>query len=374
MGFLGLSHGVFRNLDGIKLVKYLESLGPIFIKFGQLLSTRTDILDESMAKELQSLTDDCIPFDVSLYKQIVESELGDSIENLFDDFDEVPLAAASLAQVHSAKLKDGQEIVIKTLRPGIEKKVKRNLRLMKAAAKFLTYTYSESKRLRPLEVVRDYEKTILRELDLKLEAANTNLTRKNFFQAEELYIPEVFWDMTTSKVMVLEKIDGIPCTDIEQIEKYGINKERLAENGGVVQINFASYFIDQDSKDTKAPIDADVAKYISDNNLDPNDYESYDEYRKEQYDKRFLYVGTERVVDHIDHVVNLVGIDHVGFGSDFDGVGYTLPADLKGPEGFPIVIYHLLKQSNWLKKRGQDYIFFMFQQLKKPNFLETTFL
>ena len=188
MGFLGLSHGVFRNLDGIKLVKYLESLGPIFIKFGQLLSTRTDILDESMAKELQSLTDDCIPFDVSLYKQIVESELGDSIENLFDDFDEVPLAAASLAQVHSAKLKDGQEIVIKTLRPGIEKKVKRNLRLMKAAAKFLTYTYSESKRLRPLEVVRDYEKTILRELDLKLEAANTNLTRKNFFHAEELYL------------------------------------------------------------------------------------------------------------------------------------------------------------------------------------------
>ena len=237
MGFLGLSHGVFRNLDGIKLVKYLESLGPIFIKFGQLLSTRTDILDESMAKELQSLTDDCIPFDVSLYKQIVESELGDSIENLFDDFDEVPLAAASLAQVHSAKLKDGQEIVIKTLRPGIEKKVKRNLRLMKAAAKFLTYTYSESKRLRPLEVVRDYEKTILRELDLKLEAANTNLTRKNFFQAEELYIPEVFWDMTTSKLMVLEKIDGIPCTDIEQIEKYGINKERLAENGVMIFLN-----------------------------------------------------------------------------------------------------------------------------------------
>ena len=237
MSSLGLKHGIYRNLNGQKLVKYLESLGPIFIKFGQLLSTRTDILDESMAKELQSLTDDCMPFDVNVYKQIVEKELGDSIANLFDDFDETPLAAASLAQVHSAKLKNGKEVVIKTLRPGIEKKVKRNLRLMKAAAKFLTYAYSESQRLRPLEVVRDYEKTILRELDLKLEAANTNLTRKNFFEAEELYIPEVFWDMTTSKVMVLEKIDGIPCTDIKQIEEHGINKKRLAENGVMIFLN-----------------------------------------------------------------------------------------------------------------------------------------
>ena len=120
--------------------------------------------------------------------------------------------------------------------------------------------------------------------------------------------------------------------------------KRLAENGGVVQINFASYFVDQASKDTKAPIDADVAKYIKDNNLDPTDYASYDEYRREQYDKRFLYVSSEKVADHIDHVVNLVGIDHVGFGSDFDGVGYRLPTDLKGPEGFPMVIFHLLKR------------------------------
>ena len=237
MAALGLNHGIYRNLTGKKLVKYLESLGPIFIKFGQLLSTRTDILDEAMARELQNLTDNCKPFEVSILKKIVERELGDSIENLFDEFDETPLAAASLAQVHSAKLKNGKEIVIKTLRPDIEKRVKRNLRLLKAAAKFSTYIYSESDRLKPLEVVRDYEKTILRELDLKLEAANTNLTRKNFFEAEELYIPEVFWEMTTSKVMVLERIDGIPCTDIEQIEKHGINKKRLAENGVMIFLN-----------------------------------------------------------------------------------------------------------------------------------------
>ena len=120
--------------------------------------------------------------------------------------------------------------------------------------------------------------------------------------------------------------------------------KRLAENGGVIQINFASYFVDQDSKDSKGPVDADVSKYVADNNIDPQDYAAYDAYKKEQYDKRFLYVDAARVVDHIDHVVDLVGIDHVGFGSDFDGVGYTLPTDLKGPEGFPIIIYHLLKR------------------------------
>ena len=139
--------------------------------------------------------------------------------------------------MHLAKLKDGKHIVVKVLRPGIEKEVKKNLRLLKAAAKFCTYVYSESHRLRPVEVVKDYESTILRELDLKLEAANTNLTRKNFSNSEELYIPEVFLDMTTSRVMVLEEIDGIPCTDIEQIEKFGINKKRLAENGVMIFLN-----------------------------------------------------------------------------------------------------------------------------------------
>ena len=237
MALLGARFGMFSKPDGKKLAKYLESLGPIFIKFGQLLSTRTDILDIDTAKDLQGLTDSCKPFSVSKLREIVEKELEDSIENLFDDFNDVPLAAASLAQVHSAKLKDGTRIVVKVLRPDIEKEVKKNLRLLRAAAKFCTYVYSESYRLRPLEVVRDYESTILRELDLKLEAANTNLTRKNFSNSEELYIPEVFWEMTTSKVMVLEEIDGIPCTDIEQIEKYGINKKRLAENGVMIFLN-----------------------------------------------------------------------------------------------------------------------------------------
>ena len=237
ISIIGIQKGVFYKPNGKKLASYLESLGPIFTKFGQLLSTRTDILDLATAKELESLTDSCKPFDVSTFKKIVESELGDSVTNIFETFDESPMAAASLAQVHSATLKNGNEVVIKVLRPNIEKRVKRNLRLLKSAAKIFTYIYKDSYRLKPNEVVRDYESTILKELDLKLEASNTNLTRKNFLGSKELYIPEVYWDLTTSKVMVLEKIDGIPCTDIVEIDKYGINKKELAENGVMIFLN-----------------------------------------------------------------------------------------------------------------------------------------
>ena len=237
MSLIGIKTGVFFNSNGKKLANYLESLGPIFTKFGQLLSTRTDVLDYKTAKELESLTDSCKPFNISIFKKIVESELGDSIENIFLSFDDKPLAAASLAQVHSAVLKNGEEVVIKVLRPNIEKNVKKNLRLLKAAARIFSYLYKDSYRLKPNEVIRDYETTILKELDLKLEASNTNLTRKNFLNSKELYIPEVYWNSTTSNVMVLERIDGIPCTDIKQIEDHGIDKKKLAENGVMIFLN-----------------------------------------------------------------------------------------------------------------------------------------
>ena len=237
MSFLGIQKGIFYKPNGEKLASFLESLGPIFTKVGQLLSTRTDVLDFETAKQLESLTDNCKPFEVSKFKEIVESELGDSITNIFHSFDESPLAAASLAQVHSAKLKNGDEVVIKVLRPGIEKRVKKNLRLLKSAAKIFSYLYKDSYRLKPNEVIKDYEATILKELDLKLEASNTNLTRKNFIDSDELYIPEVYWDLTTSRVMVLEKIEGIPCTDIKEIEKHGIDKKILAETGVMIFLN-----------------------------------------------------------------------------------------------------------------------------------------
>ena len=228
---------------GHKLRLSLESMGPMFIKFGQLLSTRTDLLSINVAKELQKLTDQCKPFSNNKSRKIIESELGGSIEDFFQDFEESPFAAASLAQVHKATLKsNSQKVVIKILRPNIRREVERNISLLKSFASIFSMTFKDSERLKPLEIVRDYEKTIIKELDLKLEASNTNLTRKNFSDSKILYIPEVYWDLSTSKMLVLEEIEGIPCTDIDKIDAAGVDKKKLAENG--VQI-----FLDQVFRD-----------------------------------------------------------------------------------------------------------------------------
>ncbi len=228
---------------GRKLRLSLESMGPMFIKFGQLLSTRTDLLSINVAKELQKLTDQCKPFSSDKSRKIIESELGGPIDDFFQDFDKSPFAAASLAQVHKATLKgNSQKVVIKILRPGIRREVERNVNLLKSFASIFSMTFKDSERLKPLEVVRDYEKTIIKELDLKLEASNTNLTRKNFSGSKILYIPEVYWDLSTSKMLVLEEIEGIPCTDIDKIDAAGVDKKKLAENG--VQI-----FLDQVFRD-----------------------------------------------------------------------------------------------------------------------------
>ena len=224
MGILGVKNNIFFSPNGEKAVNYLQSLGPIFIKFGQLLSTRTDILDERTARDLQVLTDQCKPFDSLEFKKIIENELGDTVENIFEHFNDEPLAAASLAQVHEATLRNGKSVVVKVLRPNIHRDVNRNLRVLRAVAKIVDKTYKESNRLKPLEVVKNYESTILRELDLRLEASNTSRTRKNFLGSDELYIPEMYWELTTSKVMVVEKIDGIPCTDITKMEDHVINQ------------------------------------------------------------------------------------------------------------------------------------------------------
>ena len=228
---------------GRKLKLSLESMGPMFIKFGQLLSTRTDLLSINVAKELQKLTDQCKPFSNNKSRKIIESELGGSIEDFFKGFEESPFAAASLAQVHKATLKsNSQKVVIKILRPNIRREVERNISLLKSFASIFSMTFKDSERLKPLEIVRDYEKTIIKELDLKLEASNTNLTRKNFSDSKILYIPEVYWDLSTSKMLVLEEIEGIPCTDIDKIDAAGVDKKKLAENG--VQI-----FLDQVFRD-----------------------------------------------------------------------------------------------------------------------------
>jgi len=186
---------------GLRIRNFLESLGPMFIKFGQLLSTRTDAVSVEITSHLKGLTDQCNPFSTKLAKEIIEKSLKIKIDDVFDDFEDTPLAAASLAQVHRAKLKSSSErVVIKVLRPGIHNKVKRNVRVMKAGGFLINLFYKESDRLKLKDVIHDYEKTILKELDLKVEAANTTVTKKNFSDSDLLFIPKVFWDQTAVNV------------------------------------------------------------------------------------------------------------------------------------------------------------------------------
>ena len=233
LGFLNpffiLNHKVPQ---GLRIKNFLESLGPMFIKFGQLLSTRTDVVPLGITSYLRGLTDQCQSFPTHKAKQIIEDSLKIKIEDVFKDFEDEPLAAASLAQVHRARIKNTSEkVVVKVLRPGIHKKVRRNVRVMRAGGFLLKIFYKESERLRLKDVIDDYERTIFKELDLKVEAANTTVTKKNFDNSDLLFIPKVFWDQTTVNVLTLEEIDGIGCTDVDSMDELGIDRKILAENG-----------------------------------------------------------------------------------------------------------------------------------------------
>ena len=228
----------------------------MFIKFGQLLSTRTDIVPVKITSHLKELTDQCKPFATNDAKKIIERSLNIKIDEVFKDFEDTPLAAASLAQVHKAKIKKTNEkVVIKVLRPGIHKRVKRNVRVMRTAGFLINLFYKDSNRLNLNDVIDDYEKTIFRELDLKVEAANTTVTKKNFADSDLLFIPKVFWDHTRVNVLTLEEIDGIACTDVESMDKLGINRKALAENG-------VKIFLDQVFRDNFFHADMHPRQYF----------------------------------------------------------------------------------------------------------------
>ncbi|NKB33390.1 MAG: ubiquinone biosynthesis regulatory protein kinase UbiB [Pseudomonadales bacterium] len=214
-----------------RLRKAMEELGPIYIKFGQLLSTRRDFLETELADELQSLQDNVPPFTSPSIESIVEDALGIKCQKIFKQLDQESFASASVAQVHTAQLLDGEEVVVKVIRPGIEKTISQDIRLLKWVAEIVESYSSIGKRLRPIEVVNDYEKIILGELDLQAEAANTSQLRKNFENSSDLYVPKVYWDFTRKNVLVMERIHGIPVTDLDQLKKSKVDLKKLAETG-----------------------------------------------------------------------------------------------------------------------------------------------
>ncbi|MFM5523216.1 ubiquinone biosynthesis regulatory protein kinase UbiB [Aeromonas jandaei] len=228
---------------GARIRLAFEALGPIFIKFGQMLSTRRDLLPPDIAEELALLQDRVPPFCGQAARQQIERSLGCPIETLFDDFDETPLASASIAQVHTARLKEsGREIVIKVIRPDIEPVIDADLRLMRALARLVARFVPQSARLRPIEVVEEYRKTILDELNLMREAANAIQLRRNFTGSEALYVPEIITDLCREQVLVMERIYGIPVSDIAALEANGTNMKLLAERG--VEVFFTQVFRD----------------------------------------------------------------------------------------------------------------------------------
>lgn len=232
---------------GVRLRLALESLGPVWVKFGQMLSTRRDLLPPDIALELAYLQDRVAPFDGNAAKAIIEKSLGvHSIDELFDDFDTTPLASASIAQVHTASLKladsERQDIVIKVIRPDIRRTIDADLELMETLASVMARHLPDGRRLKPKEVVREYRKTLLDELDLLREAANAIQLKRNFEDSKLLYIPTVYSDYSRNNVMVMERIDGIPVSDVDVLVARGVDMKKLAERG--VEVFFTQVFRD----------------------------------------------------------------------------------------------------------------------------------
>lgn len=231
-----------KEARGVRIRRTLEDLGPIYVKFGQTLSTRKDLLSDDIAEELVKLQDRVPPFSADIARAIIEQQLDQTIEQAFDEFNPVPLASASVAQVHTARLKTGEKVIVKVLRPDIEDRIHSDVALLFEFARLAERFWADARRLRATEVVAEFEKTILDELDLLREAANASAIRNNFKNSDMLYIPEVHWPLTRSKVMVMERIHGIPVGDIQALRDGQADFKKLAERG--VEIFFTQVFRD----------------------------------------------------------------------------------------------------------------------------------
>jgi ubiquinone biosynthesis protein len=225
---------------GARLRLALEELGPVFVKFGQALSTRRDLLPVDIADELAKLQDRVPPFPGEVASAMLEKIYGRPLGEVFSSFDSVPLAAASIAQVHAATLKDGVEVVVKVLRPGMRAVIERDLEVLAALAELADRYWIEARPVRPIEVVQEYRKTILDELDLMRESANAAQLKRNFAGSALLYVPVVYWDYCRSEVMVMERIHGVVISRIDELRARGADIAKLAENG--VEIFFTQVF------------------------------------------------------------------------------------------------------------------------------------
>lgn len=231
-----------RQPRGEALRLALEDLGPVFVKFGQILSTRRDLLPADIADQLARLQDNVPPFPAAEARQRIETELAGPIEQHFAWFDEQPLASASIAQVHAARLKTGEDVVVKVIRPNLKPVIAQDIAWLFLLARLAERLFADARRLRPVEVVSDYEKTIYDELDLLREAANCNQLARNFVDSPLLYVPKIHWDLCREKVLVMERIYGIPVTDMVALHDQNTDLKKLAERG--VEIFFTQVFRD----------------------------------------------------------------------------------------------------------------------------------
>ena len=227
---------------GERLRLAMTELGPIFVKAGQVLSTRRDLIPADIADELSLLQDQVEPFPGSEARAIVERELKSPIGLLYGHFDETPLASASIAQVHAATLHDGSEVVVKVLRPGIDQRIARDVRLLHSLAELAQRWHPKADKIRPLEVVAEVEKMLENELDLQREGASASLLKRNFASGMDLYVPTVHWDLTAERVLTLERVYGISTDDVAAIDAAGLDRKKLAVKG--VRVFYEQVFRD----------------------------------------------------------------------------------------------------------------------------------
>jgi ubiquinone biosynthesis protein len=227
---------------GERLRLALQDLGPVYVKFGQILSTRRDLLPLDIADELALLQDQVPPFPGEQAREIIEASLGEPVNKIFSSFDTTPLASASIAQVHPATLHDGREAVVKVVRPGIGKQLRKDIDLLKTIAGLAQKYLQSGARIQPLEVVREFETVVFDELDMQREAANASILRRNFLDSKDLYIPEVYWQWCKRRVMVMERVTGLPVGDIEGLRRHGVNLKKLARRG--VRVFYTQVFRD----------------------------------------------------------------------------------------------------------------------------------